>query len=86
MDRVAQKSLAPSHLLLHGEVEQTGHYDKITYRVNIASLLQFLWGSPEHRPAFAAIASNRDSFLKCANGIVNETIQDNNVLIFVLNL
>ena len=72
-DPIAQKSLAPSLLLLYGEVEHTGYYDKMSHRANIASLLQYLWSSPEHRPAFAAIASNRDSFLKFANGIVNET-------------
>jgi len=72
-DPVAQQSLAPSLLLLYGEVEHTGYYDKMSHRANIASLLQYLWASPEHRPAFAAIASNRDSFLKFANGIVNET-------------
>jgi len=72
-DPIAQQSLAPSLLLLYGEVEHTGYYDKMSHRANIASLLQYLWASPEHRPAFAAIASNRDSFLKFANGIVNET-------------
>jgi len=72
-DPLAQKHLAPSLLLLYGEVEHTGHYDKMSHRANIASLLQYLWSTTEHRGAFAAIASNRDSFLKFANGIVNET-------------
>jgi len=72
-DSSAQQSLAPSLLLLYGEVEHTGHYEKMGHRANIASLLQFLWESKEHRPAFRSITQNKDSFIKFANGIMNET-------------
>lgn len=69
----ARESLAPSLLLLYGEVEHTGFYEKMGYRAKIASLLKYLWDSTEHRPAFRKIAQNKDSFIKFANGIMNET-------------
>ncbi len=72
-DSSAQEILAPSLLLLYGEVEHTGYYDRMQHRSNISSLLQFLWGSKEHRSAFRRITQNRDSFIKFANGIMNET-------------
>ena len=71
-DSSAQETLAPSLLLLYGEVEHTGYYDKMGHRANIASLLQFLWESKEHRSAFKRITQNKDSFIKFANGIMNE--------------
>lgn len=72
-DASAQASLAPSLLLLYGEVEHTGYYEKMGHRANIASLLKYLWESNEHRPAFRRITQNKDSFVKFANGIMNET-------------
>lgn len=72
-DKRAQETLAPSLLLLYGEVEHTGYYEKMSHRANIASLLKFLWSSPEHRVAFRHITQNKDSFIKFANGIMNET-------------
>jgi len=71
-DPFAQENLAPSLLLLYGEVEHTGYYEKMGHRANIASLLQFLWESTEHRSAFRHITQNKDSFIKFANGIMNE--------------
>jgi ubiquitin conjugation factor E4 B len=71
-DLSAQEILAPSLLLLYGEVEHTGYYEKMGHRANIASLLQYLWESNEHRPAFRRITQNKDSFIKFANGIMNE--------------
>jgi ubiquitin conjugation factor E4 B len=71
-DLSAQETLAPSLLLLYGEVEHTGYYEKMSHRANIASLLQYLWESKEHRPAFRRITQNKDSFIKFANGIMNE--------------
>jgi len=71
-DSSAQEILAPSLLLLYGEVEHTGYYEKMGHRANIASLLQYLWESNEHRSAFRRITQNRDSFVKFANGIMNE--------------
>lgn len=72
-DTSAQETLAPSLLLLYGEVEHTGYYEKMGYRARIASLLKYLWGSKEHRPAFRRITKNKESFIKFANGIMNET-------------
>ena len=82
-DPSAQKILAPSLLLLYGEVEHTGYYDKMAHRSNIASLLQFLWESKEHRPAFREITQNEDSFIKFANGIMNET---NSLIVTVMEM
>jgi ubiquitin conjugation factor E4 B len=72
-DKYAQETLAPSLLLLYGEVEHTGYYDKMSHRAKISSLLKYLWESAEHRPAFRAITQNKESFMKFANGIINET-------------
>lgn len=69
----AQQTLAPSLLLLYGEVEHTGFYDKMKHRAHIISLLQCLWASAEHRPAFRRITTDKDNFIKFANGIMNET-------------
>lgn len=71
-DKLAQETLAPSLLLLYGEVEHTGFYDKNGHRTKIARLLKFLWESPEHKPAFRRITEDKTSFRKFANGIVNE--------------
>ncbi len=71
-DASAQETLAPSLLLLYGEVEHTGYYEQMSHRANIASLLQYLWESKEHRSAFRRITQNKDSFIKFANGIMNE--------------
>lgn len=72
-NELAQKTLAPSLLLLYGEVEHTGYYDKMSHRAKISSLLKYLWESTEHRPAFREITQNKESFIKFANGIINET-------------
>lgn len=74
-DESAQESLAPSLLLLYGEVEYTGHYEKMSHRAKISSLIKYLWESKEHRSAFQKITQNKDSFIKFANGIINETNQ-----------
>jgi len=74
-DVSAQETLAPSLLLLYGEVEYTGHYEKMSHRAKISSLLRYLWESKEHRPAFQKITQNKESFIKFANGIINETNQ-----------
>jgi len=52
-----------------------GHYDKMGHRAKISSLVKFLWESEEHRPAFKKITQNKESFIKFANGIINETNQ-----------
>lgn len=72
-DAGAQETLAPSLLLLYGEVEHTGYYDRMSHRAKISSLIKYLWESKEHRPAFRRITQNKQSFIKFANGIMNET-------------
>jgi ubiquitin conjugation factor E4 B len=69
----AQETLAPSLLLLYGEVEHTGYYDKMSHRAKISSVIKYLWESSEHRQAFRRITQNKESFIKFANGIINET-------------
>eukprot|EP00970_Alexandrium_tamarense_P017549 scaffold10021_cov193-Alexandrium_tamarense.AAC.1 len=71
-DKLAQETLAPSLLLLYGEVEHTGFYEKNGHRTKIAKMLKYLWGSPEHKAAFKRITEDKESFRKFANGIVNE--------------
>lgn len=44
-----QETLAPALLLLYGDVEHTGHYDKLEHRFHIAAVLKYLWQCPEHR-------------------------------------
>lgn len=71
-DPAAQETLAPSLLLLYGEVEHTGFYEKMGHRAKICKLIKFLWESSEHRPAFRRITANQDTFIVFANGIMNE--------------
>jgi ubiquitin conjugation factor E4 B len=73
MHRMAQTHLAPSLLLLYGDVESTGFYDKLEHRFHIAMLLKYLWQSPEHRSTFRRIAGDTQSFVRFANGLMNET-------------
>jgi len=60
----AQETLAPSLLLLYGDVEHTGFYDKLEHRWRIAAILKYLWKSPEHRsvPAMMECLANSYSF------------------------
>jgi ubiquitin conjugation factor E4 B len=53
----AQRYLAPALLLLYGDVERTGFYDKLTNRRSIMIVLKHLWTLPTHRPAFRGIAT-----------------------------
>eukprot|EP00611_Tribonema_gayanum_P019689 TRINITY_DN3451_c0_g1_i4.p1 TRINITY_DN3451_c0_g1~~TRINITY_DN3451_c0_g1_i4.p1 ORF type:complete len:754 (+),score=251.32 TRINITY_DN3451_c0_g1_i4:167-2263(+) len=70
---LAQKHLAPSLLLLYGDVEHTGFYDKLTHRYNIALVLKYLWRSPDHRSTFQRISQDTQQFVRFANGLMNET-------------
>lgn len=79
-DKLAVETLAPSLLLLYGEVEHTGTYEKNGHRTKIARLLKFLWESPQHKPAFKRITDDMTSFRMFANGIVNE-INDQFVMV-----
>lgn len=93
----AQKFLAPALLLLYGDVERTGYYEKLTNRRSIMVVLKHLWTLPTHRPAFQGIATievdtgsndagapeggstvaagarSANSFVRFANGLLNET-------------
>lgn len=71
-DKSSIETLAPSLLLLYGEVENTGHYAIDAHRIKIAALLKYLWDSPEHKPAFKRISEDKTNFIVFANGIVNE--------------
>lgn len=53
----AQKYLAPALLLLYGDVERTGFYEKLTNRRSIMVVLKHLWTLETHRPAFRGIAT-----------------------------
>ncbi|KAL3916693.1 MAG: hypothetical protein SGILL_005062 [Bacillariaceae sp.] len=72
-NEAAIETLAASLLLLYGEVEHTGYYQKMTHRRKIQSLIKYLWDSKEHRPSFQKITQNKESFIIFANGIMNET-------------
>ncbi len=93
----AQKFLAPALLLLYGDVEKTGFYEKLSNRRCIMICLKHLWTLPTHRPAFQGIATinvdtshlgsatdralesratserSQNSFVRFANGLLNET-------------
>ncbi len=53
----SQQYLAPALLLLYGDVERTGFYEKLTNRRSIMIVLKHLWALPSHRSAFRGIAS-----------------------------
>lgn len=53
----AQRYLAPALLLLYGDVERTGFYEKLTNRRSIMVVLKHLWTLETHRPAFRGIAT-----------------------------
>ena len=70
---LSQSSLAPALLKVYGDVENIGQ-DKITVRFEIACVLKFLWDAgTEHRGTFRRLAADQESFLRFANGIMNET-------------
>ena len=66
----AQEFLAPTLLLLYGDVEKTGFYEKLTNRRSIMIVLKHLWSLPSHRQAFRGIASMN-------NTIIDNTLIDN---------
>ena len=70
---LAVRELAPALLLLYGDVEHTGYYDKLRHRYRIACVLKYLWAQPAHRATFRRIAADRDHFVRFANGLMNET-------------
>lgn len=55
-----QKYLAPALLLLYGDVEKTGYYDKLSNRRCIMIVLKHLWTLPTHRSAFRGIVNSYD--------------------------
>ena len=54
----AQNHLAPTLLLLYGDVERTGFYEKLGHRRRISAILKHLWNLPAHRSAFRGIATS----------------------------
>ncbi|CAH0519935.1 unnamed protein product [Peronospora belbahrii] len=70
-DMLAQRHLAPCLLALYGDVEQTGFYEKLEHRYNIACLLKYLWKLDGHKPAFFLIAKDKENFVKFAHGLMN---------------
>ncbi|CAI5738514.1 unnamed protein product [Peronospora destructor] len=70
-DMLAQRHLAPCLLALYGDVEQTGFYEKLEHRYNIACLLKYLWKLDGHKPAFFLIAKDNENFVKFAHGLMN---------------
>ncbi|CAH0488009.1 unnamed protein product [Peronospora farinosa] len=68
---LAQRHLAPCLLALYGDVEQTGFYEKLEHRYNIACLLKYLWKLDGHKPAFLLIAKDNENFVKFAHGLMN---------------
>lgn len=83
----SQRFLAPALLLLYGDVEKTGFYEKFSHRRSIMIVLKHLWTLPSHRAAFRGIAQDTQddsesdstnigsnlSFVRFANGLLNET-------------
>ncbi|ETV89376.1 hypothetical protein, variant [Aphanomyces astaci] len=69
--KLAQQHLAPCLLALYGDVEQTGFYEKLEHRYNIACLLKYLWKCPDHKAAFVMISQNQPAFVKFAHGLMN---------------
>jgi ubiquitin conjugation factor E4 B len=77
--------LAPALLLLYGDVEKTGFYEKINHRRCILTVLKYIWKLSSHRGAFRSIAQtgvsstgsfvedSADYFIRFANGLLNET-------------
>ncbi|KAG7387774.1 Ubiquitin conjugation factor E4 B [Phytophthora pseudosyringae] len=70
-DSLAQQHLAPCLLGLYGDVEQTGFYEKLEHRYNIACLLKYLWKLNGHKSAFLRISEDRENFVKFAHGLMN---------------
>lgn len=68
---LAQRHLAPCLLGLYGDVEQTGFYEKLEHRYNIACLLKYLWKLDGHKSAFLRISEDCESFVKFAHGLMN---------------
>lgn len=57
----AQRYMPPGLLLLYGDVERTGFYEKLTNRRCIMVVLKHLWTLASHRPAFRGIATLHSS-------------------------
>lgn len=77
-----QKYLAPALLLLYGDVEHTGFYEKVPFRRYMMIVLKHLWNLSTHRQAFRGIAnishadnisSEPTEFISFANGLINGT-------------
>jgi ubiquitin conjugation factor E4 B len=74
----AQRFLAPSLLLLYGDVERTGFYEKLTNRRCIMVVLKHLWTLQTHRPAFQGIATTHVDTTHLEQNDSVENIADEN--------
>jgi ubiquitin conjugation factor E4 B len=52
---LGQQYLPPALMVLYGDVEATGFYDKLNSRVQIVQLMRHLWTLPSHRASFQRI-------------------------------
>jgi ubiquitin conjugation factor E4 B len=77
-DVLSQKYLAPALLLLYGDVERTGEYEKINHRRRIMVLLNYLWSVSAHRPAFRGIAQGDAdaSIATVSDKVITDTSDD----------
>jgi len=73
----AQHHLAPTLLLLYGDVSKTGYRDKEINRHYISTVLRYLWQEQSHRPAFRKIVTEPSGtggthFQGFASGVLEE--------------
>eukprot|EP01038_Epipyxis_sp_PR26KG_P006656 gene6656-9137_t len=79
----AQKFLAPSLLLLYGDVERTGYYEKLTNRRSIMIVLKHLWTLPTHRTAFRGIATLKVDTSHLQENSTESIVPSSNEIYFV---
>jgi ubiquitin conjugation factor E4 B len=66
--------LAPALLALYGAVEHISEQEKIYCRIHCARILKFLWSSSSsHQATFRRISADHSTFVRFANGLMNET-------------
>jgi ubiquitin conjugation factor E4 B len=63
-NELCQNNMAPALLLLYGDVEKTGYYEKLGHRRLIMVILKHLWSLPTHRAAFRSIALDTEGVSK----------------------
>lgn len=78
--------IAPALLLLYGDVERTGYYEKLGHRKSIMIVLRHLWSLPRHRAAFRLISSSSSSPSMTATGAAASSVSSNEFLSFANGL